>query len=199
MVTRQPRIFDSSILAIMRNGATFFCLVLHDRHRRLCCPARRRRPTQQCSPATSLTALSQPKIVWELKILLLMVFLANGFPEIRLGCAPVSAIAPSSWPLSQTTPSDNTAYPHRRQSRRNFQPRRPQLQPRHALGLFHHRRSHMAHRPHHPDARRTGHHPPADLPPRIQFPHPLRTRQLNRPLWGCSPSQGGGQGEGQGR
>jgi uncharacterized membrane protein len=108
MVTRQPRVFDSSILAIMRNGATFFassCMIALGG-----CVALLGGAEQLTVLASDLSDnLHIPKIVWEVKILLLMVLLANGFLKfvwsVRLFgyCAIVMAAVPNdpTDPLTQ--------------------------------------------------------------------------------------------------
>lgn len=109
MVTRQPRIFDSSVLAIMRQGATFFassCMIAIGG-----CVALLGGADQLTMFASDLAnATVAPKIVWEVKILLLMALLANGFLKfvwaLRLFgyCAIVMASTPND-------PTDETAYP----------------------------------------------------------------------------------------
>lgn len=109
MVTRQPRIFDSSVLAIMRQGATFFassCMIAIGG-----CVALLGGADQLTMFASDLANTPvAPKIVWEVKILLLMVFLANGFLKfvwsVRLFgyCAIVMASTPND-------ATDETAYP----------------------------------------------------------------------------------------
>jgi uncharacterized membrane protein len=109
MVTRQPRIFDSSVLAIMRQGATFFassCMIAIGG-----CVALLGGADQLTMFASDLANTPvAPKIVWEVKILLLMILLANGFLKfvwaVRLFgyCAIVMASTPND-------PTDETAYP----------------------------------------------------------------------------------------
>ncbi|MCZ0813816.1 MAG: DUF599 domain-containing protein [Pseudomonadota bacterium] len=77
MITRQPRIFDAQILATLRQGTSFFasatmiaiggCLALFGNMERF------------IGVAEDLTMGADPNIVWEVKILVLLVFLANGF------------------------------------------------------------------------------------------------------------------------
>ncbi|MDA5093571.1 DUF599 domain-containing protein [Aliiroseovarius sp. KMU-50] len=77
MVTRQPRIFDSSILSTLRQGTTFFAsatmiaigggLALLGRMEELRGVAR------------DLTQNDAPALVWEVKILLALLFLTNAF------------------------------------------------------------------------------------------------------------------------
>lgn len=114
MVTRQPRIFDSSILSMMRNGATFFsssCMIAIGG-----CVALLGGAEQLNVFAGDLSdSLTVPKVVWELKILVLMTLLANGFLKfvwsVRLFgyCAIVMASVPND-------PSDPSAYPTARKA-----------------------------------------------------------------------------------
>lgn len=114
MVTRQPRIFDSAILGIMRNGATFFsssCMIAIGG-----CVALLGGAEQLTVIASDLSdALVVPKIVWEVKILVLMGLLANGFLKfvwsVRLFgyCAIVMASVPND-------PDDPTASPTARKA-----------------------------------------------------------------------------------
>ena len=109
MVTRQPRIFDSSVLGIMRQGATFFassCMIAIGG-----CVALLGGADQLTMLASDLANSEvAPTIVWEVKILLLMALLANGFLKfvwaVRLFgyCAIVMASTPND-------ASDETAYP----------------------------------------------------------------------------------------
>ncbi len=109
MVTRTPRIFDASVLAIMRQGATFFassCMIAIGG-----CVALLGGADQLTMFASDLSNTPvAPKIVWEVKILLLMALLANGFLKfvwsLRLFgyCAIVMASTPND-------AKDETAYP----------------------------------------------------------------------------------------
>ncbi|WGI21313.1 DUF599 domain-containing protein [Amylibacter sp. IMCC11727] len=109
MVTRQPRIFDSSVLAIMRQGSTFFassCMIAIGG-----CVALLGGADQLTMFASDLASTPvAPKAVWEVKILLLMALLANGFLKfvwsVRLFgyCAIVMASTPND-------PTDDAAYP----------------------------------------------------------------------------------------
>ncbi len=109
MVTRTPRIFDSAVLGIMRQGATFFassCMIAIGG-----CVALIGGADQITMFASDLANTPvAPKIVWEVKILLLMALLANGFLKfvwaVRLFgyCAIVMASTPND-------PKDETAYP----------------------------------------------------------------------------------------
>lgn len=77
MITRDPRIFDAQILATLRQGTSFFasatmiaiggCFALFGNMERF------------IGVAEDLTLEADPEIVWEVKILVLIVFLANGF------------------------------------------------------------------------------------------------------------------------
>jgi uncharacterized membrane protein len=77
MITRQPRIFDAQTLATLRQGTSFFasatmiaiggCLALLGNMERF------------VGVAADLTLESDPVIVWEVKLLVLLVFLANAF------------------------------------------------------------------------------------------------------------------------
>lgn len=77
MVTRQPRMFDSHLVGSLRQGATFFAsasmiaigggLALIGNTERL------------AGLAQDLTLGNTPAIVWEIKILVLLLFLSNAF------------------------------------------------------------------------------------------------------------------------
>lgn len=77
MITREPRIFDAQILASLRQGTAFFasatmiaiggCLALLGNTDRL------------VGIAEDLTLGNDPKIVWEIKVLVILGFLANAF------------------------------------------------------------------------------------------------------------------------
>lgn len=77
MITREPRVFDAQILATLRQGTAFFasatmiatggCLALLGNTDRL------------VGIAQDLTLASDPAIVWEVKILFIIGFLANAF------------------------------------------------------------------------------------------------------------------------
>ena len=107
MVTRNPRIFDSSVLCMMRQGATFFassCMIAIGG-----CVALVGGADQITVFASTLANTTvAPKIVWEIKILLLMALLANGFLKfvwaVRLFgyCAIVMASTPND-PKNKTT------------------------------------------------------------------------------------------------
>ncbi len=77
LITREPRIFDAQILATLRQGTSFFasatmiaiggCLALFGNMERF------------IGVAEDLTLETDPTIVWEVKVLVLLIFLANGF------------------------------------------------------------------------------------------------------------------------
>ncbi len=77
MITREPRVFDAQILTMIRQGTAFFasasmiaiggCLALLGNTERL------------MGIAQDLTLGSDPTIVWELKVLTILGFLANAF------------------------------------------------------------------------------------------------------------------------
>lgn len=76
-ITRQPRIFDSNILATLRQGTTFFAsasmigigggLALIGNKEQL------------LGIAQDLSLQNAPAVVWEVKILVVVLFLGNGF------------------------------------------------------------------------------------------------------------------------
>ncbi len=108
LVTRQPRIFDSQILATLRQGASFFAsatmiaiggvFALLGNAERL------------VGVATDLTLDAAPAVVWEAKILAILIFLANAFLKFvwshRLFgyCAVIMAAVPND-------PDDPLAHP----------------------------------------------------------------------------------------
>ncbi len=99
LVTRQPRIFDSQILATLRQGASFFAsatmiaiggvFALLGNAERL------------VGVANDLTLDAAPVVVWEAKILVILIFLANAFLKFvwshRLFgyCAVIMAAVPN--------------------------------------------------------------------------------------------------------
>lgn len=113
MVTREPRVFDAQILASLRQGASFFasatmiaiggCLALLGNTERL------------MGIAKDLTLESDPTIVWEVKVLVLLVFLTNAFLKFvwanRLFgyCAVLMAAVPND-------PAAPTALPRARKA-----------------------------------------------------------------------------------
>lgn len=113
MVTRQPRMFDAQVVAAMRQGSTFFAsttmiaigggLALLGNTERL------------AGVANDLAIGSAPAMVWEIKILIIILFLANAFLKYvwahRLFgyCAVLMAAVPND-------PSDPQAYPRAAQA-----------------------------------------------------------------------------------
>ena len=77
MINREPRVFDAQILASLRQGTAFFasatmiaiggCLALLGN------------TDQLVGIAEDLTLGNNPKIVWEIKVLVILGFLANAF------------------------------------------------------------------------------------------------------------------------
>ncbi|WP_371168066.1 DUF599 domain-containing protein [Aliiroseovarius sp. 2305UL8-7] len=112
-VSREPRIFDSAILATLRQGASFFAsasmiaiggsMALLGNTERL------------SGVAQDLTQTSAPELVWEVKILLVVLFLTNAFLKFvwahRLFgyCAVVMASVPND-------AGDATALPRARKA-----------------------------------------------------------------------------------
>lgn len=113
MVTRQPRMFDAQVVGTMRQGSTFFAsttmiaigggLALLGNTERL------------SGVAKDLAIGSAPAIVWEVKILIVLLFLSNAFLKYvwahRLFgyCAVLMAAVPND-------PEDSQAYPRARQA-----------------------------------------------------------------------------------
>lgn len=113
MVTRQPRMFDAQVVAAMRQGSTFFAsttmiaigggLALLGNTERL------------AGVANDLAIGRAPAMVWEIKILIIILFLANAFLKYvwahRLFgyCAVLMAAVPND-------PSDPLAYPRASQA-----------------------------------------------------------------------------------
>ncbi len=113
MVTRQPRMFDAQVVAAMRQGSTFFAsttmiaigggLALLGNTERL------------AGVANDLAIGSAPALVWEIKILIVILFLANAFLKYvwahRLFgyCAILMAAVPNE-------PEDPLAYPRAAQA-----------------------------------------------------------------------------------
>ena len=99
LVTRQPRIFDASIMSTLRQGTTFFAsasmimigsgLALIGNTERL------------LGLAEDLTLSDMPAVVWEMKILVILLFVANAFLKFvwshRLFgyCAVIMAAVPN--------------------------------------------------------------------------------------------------------
>lgn len=113
MVTRQPRMFDAQVVGTMRQGSTFFAsttmiaigggLALLGNPQRL------------AGLAEDLALGTAPALVWEVKILIILLFLANAFLKYvwahRLFgyCAVLMAAVPNE-------PDDPTAYPRAAQA-----------------------------------------------------------------------------------
>jgi len=113
MVTRQPRMFDAQVVAAMRQGSTFFAsttmiaigggLALLGNTEQL------------AGVASDLAIGSAPALVWEIKILVVILFLANAFLKYvwahRLFgyCAVLMAAVPNE-------PDDPQAYPRAAQA-----------------------------------------------------------------------------------
>ncbi|MDE9449854.1 DUF599 domain-containing protein [Aliiroseovarius sp. Z3] len=112
-VERDPRIFDSAILATLRQGASFFAsasMIAIGGGMALLGNTERLRGVAQ-----DLIQNSAPELVWEIKILLVVLFLANAFLSFvwshRLFgyCAVVMASVPND-------PMDPTALPRARKA-----------------------------------------------------------------------------------
>ncbi|WP_170343170.1 DUF599 domain-containing protein [Ruegeria arenilitoris] len=113
MVTRQPRMFDAQVVGTMRQGSTFFAsttmiaigggLALLGNTERL------------SGVAKDLAIGSAPAMVWEVKILIVLLFLSNAFLKYvwahRLFgyCAVLMAAVPND-------PEDPQAYPRAAQA-----------------------------------------------------------------------------------
>lgn len=113
MVTRQPRIFDAQVVGSMRQGTSFFAsttmiaigggLALLGNTERL------------AGVAKDLAIGSAPALVWEIKILIILLFLSNAFLKYvwahRLFgyCAVMMAAVPNE-------PEDPYAYPRAAQA-----------------------------------------------------------------------------------
>jgi uncharacterized membrane protein len=77
MVTRQPRIFDAHTLGTLRQGTAFFastCMIALGGTLAMIGNAE-----QIAGVAEDITLTNQPAIVWEIKLLVLALFLTNGF------------------------------------------------------------------------------------------------------------------------
>lgn len=120
MLAREPRILDSQMLAILRQGTAFFAsasmiaigggLALIGNTERL------------AGVAADLTAETVPAIVWEVKIILILLFLANaflkyvwahrlfGYCAVLMGAVPNEPDAPlAAARADQTAALSNTA------------------------------------------------------------------------------------------
>lgn len=113
MVTRQPRVFDAQVINIMRQGTAFFAsatmLAIGGGLALVGNPA----PLQ--GVASDLTFTNAPEIVWELKLMLIIICLAHAFLKFvwshRLFgyCAILIAAVPNE-------PEDPVAYPRAAQA-----------------------------------------------------------------------------------
>lgn len=77
MLTRDPRIFDSQILGILRQGTTFFasaCMIAIGGALALIGNAER-----LAGVANDLTLEDDPAFVWEMKLVVIVLLLINGF------------------------------------------------------------------------------------------------------------------------
>lgn len=77
MVTRQPRVFDAQILGAMRQGTAFFastCMIALGATLAMIGNADR-----LAGVAQDIALTKQPTIVWELKLMVIALFLANAF------------------------------------------------------------------------------------------------------------------------
>jgi len=99
LVTRDPRIFDSNILSIMRQGASFFasaCMIAIGGGLALI-----GNTESLLGVASDLTLQAAPAVVWEVKLLVILLFVANAFLKfvwsLRLFgyCAVVMASVPN--------------------------------------------------------------------------------------------------------
>lgn len=113
MVTREPRIFDAQILATLRQGTAFFastCVIAIGGTLALIGNAER-----LAGVAEDITQSQQPQIVWEVKLMVLVIFLTNGFLKFvwanRLFgyCSVLMAAVPND-------PGDPVAYPRAAQA-----------------------------------------------------------------------------------
>lgn len=98
-ITRQPRIFDASILASLRQGTTFFasaCMIAIGGGLALIGNTER-----LLGVAADLSLETAPAVVWEIKIIVVLIFLGNAFLKFvwshRLFgyCAVVMASVPN--------------------------------------------------------------------------------------------------------
>lgn len=76
MITRQPRIFDATILGTLREGTSFFasaCLIAIGGGLAAISNAKK------LSDVAQNLALDAPEIIWEVKILLALLFITSAF------------------------------------------------------------------------------------------------------------------------
>jgi uncharacterized membrane protein len=113
MVTRQPRIFDAQIMGTLRQGTAFFastCVIAIGGTLALIGNAER-----LAGVASDIRIAEDPRIVWEVKLMVLAVFLTNGFLKFvwanRLFgyCSIMMAAVPND-------PDDPKAYPRAAQA-----------------------------------------------------------------------------------
>lgn len=113
LVTRQPRIFDATILGSLRQSTSFFastCVIAIGGVLALL-----RNSEQLTGLAEDFTAQDVPDVIWEIKLLLVALFLTNGFLKFvwanRLFgyCAVVMAAVPNEI-------NDPLAYPRAAQA-----------------------------------------------------------------------------------
>lgn len=113
MVTRQPRMFDSQIIGLMRQGTAFFAsasMVAIGAGLALI-----GNPTPLVGFAQDLQLTGSPAIVWEIKLILILIFLSNAFLKFvwshRLFgyCAILMAAVPND-------PENPVAYPRASQA-----------------------------------------------------------------------------------
>lgn len=113
MVTREPRIFDAQVLASLREGTAFFAstsVIAIGGTLALIGNAE-----QLSGVANDITLAESPTIVWEIKLMVLMLFLTNAFLKFvwsnRLFgyCSVLIASVPND-------PNDPVAYPRAAQA-----------------------------------------------------------------------------------
>ncbi|MEM8728291.1 MAG: DUF599 domain-containing protein [Pseudomonadota bacterium] len=113
MVTRQPRMFDSQVLGLMRAGTAFFAsgtMIAIGGGMALI-----GNPDPLVNVAGDLSLVNAPRIVWEIKLAVVIVFLSHAFLKFvwahRLFgyCAILMAAVPND-------PSDSIAYPRATQA-----------------------------------------------------------------------------------
>lgn len=107
MITRQPRIFDAAILDTLRQGTAFFasaCLIAIGGGLAAMSNAERLRGVAQD------LALDAPEIIWEVKILLAVIFITNAFLQFIWSnrifgyCGVVMASVPNELDAAETVP-----------------------------------------------------------------------------------------------
>ncbi len=77
MISREPRVFDAQIVSMIRQGTSFFAsatmIAIGG------CLALLKNTDQLIGIAEDLTLTAGPAIIWELKVFVILCFLANGF------------------------------------------------------------------------------------------------------------------------